>query len=99
MPATKSFNITGLWSKTLKGGQVLLQAKISLEQLQQVIDDARDYGLNDAVIEVWTNKTPKSEKSPSHMLQLAEPFVPTKTEFPNNQRQREAFKAKDNFPF
>ena len=102
MPATKSFRITGLWPKSLKGGSTLLQAKISLDTLQEVINQAREYGLDMAVLEVWENRDRQDDRSPSHQLKLAEPYQPQAPSVPNNQTVREASQTKRNskaFPF
>lgn len=104
MASTKSFRITGLWTKSLKGGTHLLQAKISLDTIQDVINQARDYGLDSAVLEVWENRDRQDDRSPSHQLKLAEPFQPQATNVPNNQTVREASQtkrksSKDAFPF
>jgi hypothetical protein len=99
MAATKSWRICGLWSKQTKGGLTLLQSKVKIDEIQKVINEAVEYGLEEAVIEIWANREPNNDRSPTHILKLAEPFVPVKVDVPNNQRQRQAIQNKRDFPF
>lgn len=86
MAATKSYKVTGLWPKKLKSS-TLLQASVGLEELKDILSKLEMAGWDRVVVEVWEAPPGVSEKAPTHILKLSEPFVP-KAQYNNRSVER-----------
>jgi hypothetical protein len=88
MAANRSLKITGLFPKQLKTGQ-LLQATIEIDVLKDAINKLEAMGLTKVTVEIFENNALPAAGGtpPSHVLKLAEPWVP-KQEYLNQPRNR-----------